>query len=428
MSQMFKYLHKLSPDIDQAFESFYDKLLKDVHLTNFFDSQEQIAMLVQKQKMFFINSLTMSDTELDTTYIRLGEYHYDLTIPYVDYIKGMEILEEHFLMYSQNIDNSRELMEDIFEYFKLIKSKTARGYLNKMMLEDEEDIELFFTNLEDEENDLTREIIFERVTWLKSIINALKQDIPFDLDENKEFKFWSDNLHFVDHKKKEFIENLEKRININTKNLFYFYKKNNFLEILPLYSSLLSIYKLTLLLSGSALISTADHLIKNLKMDTLTNLYRKDAFEQFLEKELELFKRHHVLFSVVYLDIDNFKEINDSFGHWSGDKVLEKIGEKINQNIRASDIGFRIGGDEFAIILKDSNQEQTLKICQEIKSEVNKFEFVYNEKQSFFADMSIGFITCENIAEVPTTQEIIKRVDKELYSAKKSGKGKISFS
>lgn len=425
---MFKHLHKLAPDIDQAFESFYDKLLKDVHLTNFFDSPEQITMLVQKQKMFFINSLTMSDTELNATYIRLGEYHYELTIPYVDYIKGMEILEEHFLMYSQSIDNTRELMEDIFEYFKLIKSKTARGYLNKMMLEDEEDIELFFTNLEDEENDLTREIIFERVTWLKSIINALKQDIPFDLDENKEFKFWSDNLHFVDHKKKEFIENLEKRININTQNLFYFYKKNNFLEILPLYSSLLSIYKLTLLLSGSALISTADHLIKNLKMDTLTNLYRKDAFEQFLEKEVELFKRHHVLFSVIYLDIDNFKEINDSFGHWSGDKVLEKIGEKINQNIRASDIGFRIGGDEFAIILKGSNQEQTLKICQEIKSEVNKFEFVYNEKQSFFADMSIGFITCESISEVPTTQEIIKRVDKELYSAKKSGKGKISFS
>jgi diguanylate cyclase (GGDEF)-like protein len=163
-------------------------------------------------------------------------------------------------------------------------------------------------------------------------------------------------------------------------------------------------------------------------MDTLTNLYRKDAFEQFLEKELELFKRTHILFSVIYIDIDDFKEINDTFGHWSGDKVLEKIGEKINQNIRASDIGFRIGGDEFSIILKGSNQEQTLKICEAIKSEVAQFEFVYDENQSFFTDTSIGFITCDNIAEVPTAQEIIKRVDQELYNAKKRGKGNISFS
>jgi len=428
MSTRFKSLHEISPDIDKAFRKFYDKLLNDIHLTNFFDSQEQISLLIEKQKEFFTKSLSMSDAELELSYTKLGEYHYDIRIPYVDFMKGLEILEEHFLIYSQNISKSTDLMEDIFAYFKYIKALTAKGYLNKMLEEDEKDIELFFENLSNYDNELHKKIVFDRISWLKSLISAIKYGTPFDLEKKEqELKFWPQNINFISPGKKIFIEDLEKRISINSRNLFYFYKKGDFLEILPLYSSLLSIYKLTLLISNSLTITMTDHLIQNLKIDKLTNLYRKDSFEHFLEKEIAFFKRNKEFFSVVYIDADDFKSINDNYGHWSGDKVLEKIGKSINNNIRASDIGFRIGGDEFAIILKGANKEHTLKICENIKSEIANFEFIYNDQKSFFVDVSIGFSECNNMDEACSIKEIIKKVDKELYISKKKGKGIISF-
>lgn len=429
MSVQFPHLYQVVPNVNVAFKSFYERLLEDLHLTTFFDSQEQVLELIQKQKHFFAASLNMSLHEIEALYSKIGEYHYDIRIPYVDFMKGMEILEESFLIYAQSQNNSLELMQEIFLYFKLIKAQTARGYLNKMLDEDEKDIEIFFENLSNDENQLSRDIVFERITWLKSLIRAIKYNSEFNAEfKDREFQFWSQNLYDIDPTKKAFIDDLEKRININTQNLFYFLKKGDFLEILPLYSSLLSIYKLTLLLSNSVSIAMTDYLVQNLKMDKLTNLYRKDAFEQFLEKEIENYKRNSNIFSIVFIDIDDFKPINDSFGHWSGDKVLEKIGEVINANIRASDIGFRIGGDEFAIILKGASKEDAFKICKKIKLEISSFEFIYNDERSFRVDISIGIHACEKSSDKCSIENVLKKVDEELYVSKKNGKGKISFS
>lgn len=429
MGQRFKNLSKIVPDIDQAFTGFYNTLLGDMHFATFFESKEQVQQLIQKQKHFFTLSLDMSKEEIETVYVKMGEYHYDIRIPYIDFMKGMEILQEHFLIYTQKEGLSTELMEAIFEYFKLIKAQTARGYLNRMLEEDEKDIEIFFQNLADKEDEMTRKIVFERISWLKTLIQAIKYNKSYEAEmEDQEFQLWKQKNDFVDASKKVFIEDLEKRININTRNLFYFLKKGDFLEILPLYSSLLGIYKLTLLLSNSVSIAMTDYIVSNLKKDKLTNLYRKDAFDQFLEKEIEFLKRKDMLFSVVFIDVDDFKPINDTYGHWSGDKVLEKIGEVINYNIRASDIGFRIGGDEFAIILKDTTKENALKVCQKIKSDIVNFEFAYNDEKSFFVDMSMGIYACSQETNICSIEGLKKKVDEQLYQAKRSGKGQISVS
>jgi diguanylate cyclase (GGDEF)-like protein len=95
-------------------------------------------------------------------------------------------------------------------------------------------------------------------------------------------------------------------------------------------------------------------------------------------------------FTLIYIDLDNFKHVNDTFGHYSGDKVLEKLGEIIRNTIRASDMGFRIGGDEFAIILKKSSQENGKKVAKRSKPNFGSLEFIFNEKTVFSVGLSIG--------------------------------------
>ena len=138
--KIFIHLKKLVPYIDEAFEAFYNTMLNDLKLSVFFENDEQIKNLILKQKEFFSNSLSIPSDNLKTMYIKLGEYHYDIRIPYVDFIKGTDILEEHFLLNSQKFEKPVELMEEIFDYFKIMKSYTAKGYLNRMLSEDKRDI------------------------------------------------------------------------------------------------------------------------------------------------------------------------------------------------------------------------------------------------------------------------------------------------
>ncbi|MDZ7819474.1 MAG: hypothetical protein U5K55_13115 [Aliarcobacter sp.] len=114
------------------------------NLQVFFDTKEQVIQLIEKQKEYFKASLYMQTEQLKLVYTKLGEYHYDMRIPYVDFMKGTDILEEQFLLHGRDDKNSKVLMEEIFSYFKIMKSYTARGYLNRMLLEDKKDIDTFF--------------------------------------------------------------------------------------------------------------------------------------------------------------------------------------------------------------------------------------------------------------------------------------------
>jgi len=230
-----------------------------------------------------------------------------------------------------------------------------------------------------------------------------------------------------DIKKKKNIDDLEKRIIINTQNLFYFLKRKDYLEILPLYTSLLGIYKLTLLLNNIVTVELANKAIENLRIDALSNLLRKESFLEFLSKEVSYAKRKEsYMLSIAYLDLDNFKHVNDNFGHYSGDKVIEKFGEIIKNSIRGSDIGFRIGGDEFAIIFKNATRQNAKIVCQKIKVEFSSYEFIFNENRVFNVGTSIGIVEFDKNL-ISTYEDMIKLADEKLYDAKKLGKNQIAY-
>ena len=425
-----KYYHLASilPYIDDAFKAFYDTMLNDAKLAVFFDTKEQVIQLIEKQKVYFKASLNMPSEQLKVVYTKLGEYHYDMRIPYVDFIKGTDILEEQFLIHGRDDDNSKTLMEEIFSYFKIMKSYTARGYLNRMLLEDKKDIDTFFEQASMQKGTfLPQDIIFEKIKWLKELLEMIENDKEFDINsQTTVLKQWLEQVNFLSLEKRNFFEDLENRMVLNTQSLFYFLKKEEYLEILPLYSSLLSIYKLALMMNNAITIEYANKVIDEMQVDALTGLQRKDMFGDFITQEIQKFKRKtdRDVFSLAIIDIDNFKSVNDTYGHYSGDQVLKDIGRIILKNIRSTDIGFRIGGDELAIIFKSATKEVTQKVCRKIVEDLKDIEFVFNEEIKFKITLSIG-ITEYNSQSNEEWETFYKQADNLLYEVKRSGRNQI---
>lgn len=423
----FKHLNVLLQHTDKAFQRFYDTMLNEPRMKFFFSSQEQINSLIRKQQEHFENSLSMGRDQLKKSYIWLGKLHYDLRIPYVDFMKGTEILEEYFLLQTQGLEPASGLLNEILLYFKIMKSFTAKGYLHRMLRDDKRDLDEFFEQInQSDESYLPKDVIFKKLYWLRELLEIIESnhEVSF-MDPDEFFQDWKSQLQFIAPDKRAFFEGIEKRIVLNTRNLFYFLQKEEYLEILPLYTSLLSVYKLVLMMNSAITIEYAHKALEDMRVDGLTQLYRRELFEELMKKEIALLQRDESYhFSLVLMDLDDFKGINDNFGHYSGDKVLEKLGELIRANIRASDLAFRLGGDEFAIVLKHAKQKQASVVCEKIQKELRQTFFVFNDQTTFSASLSIGIRGCDS-SNASDFSAVYQNTDNTLFEAKRLGKNQI---
>lgn len=146
------------------------------------------------------------------------------------------------------------------------------------------------------------------------------------------------------------------------------------------------------------------------KLDPLTNLYNQRAMQDAFKRELATAKRRRSKLSLIYLDIDCFKKINDEYGHIRGDEVLKHLGKTLLNTIREMDIPCRYGGDEFCIILPDC----TIENAQEVS---NRIIHSFSEKYPEFS-LSIG-IAETGSEEYSDENTLIKSADKKMYLAKK---------
>ncbi|MDO9265154.1 MAG: diguanylate cyclase [Desulfosalsimonadaceae bacterium] len=153
--------------------------------------------------------------------------------------------------------------------------------------------------------------------------------------------------------------------------------------------------------------------------DGLTKLYNKRYFNEKLKSEIALSGNLGDPLSLLILDLDDFKKVNDAYGHPAGDQVLKRLGEIVLMSIRDKDCGCRYGGEEFTIILPGTGKEKALDVAERIRRLINDDTFEAIDGQKFSATVSIGlaqFHPGENSAD------LINRADKSLYSAKRQGK------
>ena len=162
-------------------------------------------------------------------------------------------------------------------------------------------------------------------------------------------------------------------------------------------------------------------LLKNLsQIDTLSGLYNRRFMNKKIEEEISKYKRYKIPFSVLLIDVDFFKKINDTYGHDKGDFVIKRISNLLKQNIRDSDICARWGGEEFLILVPNNNLDGALILANNLKELIEKNNFEIKENVT----ISIGVSTFD---ENSSQEKLLKSADIALYKAKENGRNRTEF-
>ena len=170
--------------------------------------------------------------------------------------------------------------------------------------------------------------------------------------------------------------------------------------------------------------NTKEKLLKMAITDELTGLVNRRYFMERLHHEFDRMKRYDTTYSLLMVDIDNFKKINDTFGHKAGDIVLKTASEAMKKSLRTSDIIGRFGGEEFAALLPEADMKAASFIAERLRKKVEE-SYIEYESSKIAITISIG-VTQSNITDTKI-DEIIIRSDTAMYQAKKDGRNRISF-
>jgi diguanylate cyclase (GGDEF)-like protein len=159
------------------------------------------------------------------------------------------------------------------------------------------------------------------------------------------------------------------------------------------------------------------------KYDKLTNLFNRHSFDDVMNRELARANRHKTPLSLLLIDLDDFKRVNDVHGHLAGDKVLQHIARIILQEKRTEDIAARLGGDELAIILPETEKNSALVVAKRIRRSVEETPLMHDGQ-------AIGLTLSGGVASFPqdvaNAKDLLRKTDSALYQAKDSGKNTIS--
>ena len=157
--------------------------------------------------------------------------------------------------------------------------------------------------------------------------------------------------------------------------------------------------------------------------DGLTGLLNHRAFQEALGEEMKRGARHPVSVSLLLTDIDFFKKINDLYGHPVGDQVLKRVAQVLKKSIREIDNVSRYGGEEFAIILKNTDKKGAVKMAERIRKAVSEESFQAGNGEDFSITVSIGVASSPEDAR--GKQDLIDRADAALYLAKRKGRDRV---
>jgi diguanylate cyclase (GGDEF)-like protein len=155
-------------------------------------------------------------------------------------------------------------------------------------------------------------------------------------------------------------------------------------------------------------------------IDKLSGLYNRMKIENYCEMEIDKVKRYNEVFSVILIDIDYFKEINDDYGHNIGDRVISSISKILQSSIRRVDYVGRWGGEEFLILLPKTTAQQAFQIAEKIRITIMEEDFSPAQNITISAGIT-------EYMQGDTTEKIIQRADEELYKAKESGRNQIQI-
>ena len=164
-------------------------------------------------------------------------------------------------------------------------------------------------------------------------------------------------------------------------------------------------------------ITTKKELEKIASIDKLTGIFNRRMLDQILQIELDITQRHERDLSLIILDIDYFKQVNDTYGHLVGDEVLKDMASIISKNLRASDVFGRYGGEEFLVICTQTNEDNAFNLAEKLRKIIEEYKF----NQVGTKTISLGISSFE---KNDTMEQLFKKADEALYCAKEKGRNR----
>ncbi len=157
--------------------------------------------------------------------------------------------------------------------------------------------------------------------------------------------------------------------------------------------------------------------------DGLTGLYNHRYFREALDREMARGMRHGSPFSVIMIDVDRFKQFNDSFGHLAGDEALKTVAAVLKRNCRASSIPARYGGEEFVVLVPEIDKTSAMVVAERIRSDLRQSETIDAYGTAHRFTVSLGVATYPMDGQ--DSETLLERADKALYGAKQAGRDRV---
>lgn len=160
--------------------------------------------------------------------------------------------------------------------------------------------------------------------------------------------------------------------------------------------------------------------------DALTGLFNRAFFRDYLEKELDKANRYMISFSLLFLDIDHFKRLNDAYGHKAGDDVLQKVGKLLMNCSRSSDLVARYGGEEFVVLMSQATGRMAFEVADRLREEISQEDIlIEGQELPIHITVSGGLTSCP--MDSSDLDQLFQKADEALYDAKSLGRNRISL-
>ncbi|MEN8304022.1 MAG: sensor domain-containing diguanylate cyclase [Campylobacterota bacterium] len=423
-------MHDFSPYFDnennELFHEFTDKYSACV---NSFDDEKFSIVMAHYKKIIDTFNSSFRTEELISSFEDLARYKISISVPYV--IMTNEIYGLKNILISKIVGTSADTkILDLFTIFILINNRVAKIYLHSYI---DKLISLNNVRISSLSDLVEKNMISHyesHLIWLTRLAQLIKdeqQENFVELNDTMcEFGLW---LHgdakaiIQNNSKYKAIDNLHKSLHLFAKKIFNQISKKEY-HILITYLEKCELISLSI---GTEL-ALIDNILMNKRVtkDSLTGALNREALRGVFESQYELSLATNSSFVLAMCDLDFFKKINDNYGHVAGDQLLKPFVKAVQENIRASDVIVRYGGEEFVIMLPAINKEKAKEVLEKIRQCFQDTYIFFNEEK-VNTTVSIGMIKIKpkNIYKKDLVDEYIMIADRELYIAKNRGRNRV---
>lgn len=408
-----KYEYVIAANMHEILELFKENKVDIIPNIGISQNREDLFLFTQPTDSFFAKIYKRKDNKSINT-------KYDLQDKKVGVVIGnicTRLIDEkitknkiYFTHYEELVSALKQKRIDSFCYPEMLINNELDNQLSSLPISLKEIKRGFGLSKEE----------FDLVPYLNEEITNLKLNGEFKKIHNK----WFEKDSFVKLSKNETIFLIVSFFGITLTSfiiMFYFLSKKKWLLTKNMLIDEVNKRTRALQIQNQRLKKIHKKLKVQANKDALTKIYNRKFYNEKIKELVSLYKRYEQEFSFLIFDIDDFKNVNDVYGHDTGDRVLKELATAVSKHIRTNDYFFRVGGEEFIILLSDTTLDDSIDVAEKIRTLISK-DIKPSEDESI--TISIGLTQIEKEDDILS---IYKRADRLLYEAKRDGKNQVKF-